>query len=1273
MADLAQKSRQAKAAKSAALKPKASRKQLGRKPGYVQTKMAMSTPGDAQEQEADQVAEKVSRSPRGVQRKATEQAQRASAAPQAEQGEQSLAPVRRKEEPAAQPKLRRQAKEEAQPKLQRMEEPQAQAKLQRAEEEEAVQGKLCRAEEEEAQTKLQRFEEEEEAQTKLHRAEEETAQTKLQRSEEESLQTMLARAEEEAQTKLQRMQGGPQMPQQGLNLPNGGQMNQAVPDEEAEGEVPASVEQRIEEQRGNGSPLPDDIRAEMEEKIGADFSSVSIHTDGTADELCKELNARAFAVGNDVFFAAGEYAPDTEAGRKLLAHELTHVAQQSNGAQRAVMREENESSDSASGYGEKKTGFIEFPSLEVPAETVEAFRGFNPIIRHKTYSRKRDDQTQVWRDKIKTADTVAKLRDIAQNKLGADNAPPQYYFEVPTQFQGPKYNKPKDGNTQFLIGSLEECAKQASIPKWDKQGKPHASSGGSYDVDHIVEQQFGASKATGDFALREGIHDMSNFWLLDAKINRGAKTDNLKKAFIDAVTRFRNDHKTESYGGKTYEEWDSDALRRKLSLVFNTAHAGSAINASGNNVWTQEEIESGSHIDALKPEAGNSAAIFYRTLEDIENAVPANKILIFYSPSGGAGKQIDPDKPKDYQDMLSPFRLSKRDSDGDTGALMSFTVSIPENNKAGLEPRDLEEPVNILPLHGSERVGTLPKSKFPLIMGFHALAKQGMSPITVQQWDVLPDVGMSISGQILPTLPLLDGGVDFKVEGDDLTLSKSFSVEEISVPAPFSISECTLTLSGGSKGLAAEGQVDFEIDKLGKGYVKGTVGTGDQLGAEGAFNFDSKTFDPAEVKVGYVDNKFFGEGTVGIPGSKIPGVKQATIKARFAQEEGFSASGEAELDIPGVEKGTLTISHSEEAGLAIGGTFNLTSDIPGIKSGTISAELKEKPDGEGYAVKASGEAVPDVPGFNSKLKVEYDDGAITMEAEAQYQKGMLDGSVKVGATNRTLDEGGNPTGEPGKDIIFYGGGELGLTVAPWLKATVGVNFLPNADIEVKGEIGLPDSIEIFPRKEIKKDIFGINIPIPIVPGIFAEVGGGLDASAGIGPGEIDELKLGIEYNPNDEANTHVYGSAHLNIPADAGLRLSVKGGIGLGIPAASVSGGLEVGGQLGIAGAAEAGVQLDWTPSSGLEMNAYGKLSAQPRFKFDVSGYVEVEALFFTIYENRWELASFEFGSDMTFGVKFPVHYKEGEPFEISLSDVEFEVPDINPTQLLSDLVDRVA
>jgi hypothetical protein len=88
----------------------------------------------------------------------------------------------------------------------------------------------------------------------------------------------------------------------------------------------------IEARRGAGSPLAEPVRAEMEGHLGVDLSAVRVHTDGAAATLNRAVQAEAFTTGTDVFFAPGRYDPSTRAGRGLLAHELTHVVQQSSGA-----------------------------------------------------------------------------------------------------------------------------------------------------------------------------------------------------------------------------------------------------------------------------------------------------------------------------------------------------------------------------------------------------------------------------------------------------------------------------------------------------------------------------------------------------------------------------------------------------------------------------------------------------------------------------------------------------------------------------------------------------------------------------------------------------------------------------------------------------------------------------------------------------------------------------------------------------------------------------
>jgi hypothetical protein len=94
-------------------------------------------------------------------------------------------------------------------------------------------------------------------------------------------------------------------------------------------EIPENVSQSIDSMRGRGSPLDTSTRSFMETHLGFDFGNVRIHTDEKAAMYAHATNALAFTIGNDVMFGAGQYVPSTRQGKKLIAHELTHVIQQS--------------------------------------------------------------------------------------------------------------------------------------------------------------------------------------------------------------------------------------------------------------------------------------------------------------------------------------------------------------------------------------------------------------------------------------------------------------------------------------------------------------------------------------------------------------------------------------------------------------------------------------------------------------------------------------------------------------------------------------------------------------------------------------------------------------------------------------------------------------------------------------------------------------------------------------------------------------------------------
>ena len=95
---------------------------------------------------------------------------------------------------------------------------------------------------------------------------------------------------------------------------------------------PASDPATVRNELSAGAPLESNTRRRMESAFGYSFSRVRVHDDAKASSLATRLNARAFTVGHDVAFAAGEYSPGSLVGDALLAHELAHVVQQGGGA-----------------------------------------------------------------------------------------------------------------------------------------------------------------------------------------------------------------------------------------------------------------------------------------------------------------------------------------------------------------------------------------------------------------------------------------------------------------------------------------------------------------------------------------------------------------------------------------------------------------------------------------------------------------------------------------------------------------------------------------------------------------------------------------------------------------------------------------------------------------------------------------------------------------------------------------------------------------------------
>lgn len=252
-------------------------------PMRIQPKLKINAPGDKYEQEADRVAEQVMRAPDPEARPKSASGKQIQQKPLAEQ----ISPlIQRMPEPM---------EEEEDDLLQTKPLPGLQRKCAKceAEEQEAIQRKSLASQ---ITPIVQRMPE------SIEDEEEDLLQTKSL----PDLQRKCAKCEEEEEKHTVQTKTIGSKPQT----------------------ASSSLSSRIQSTRGRGQAMDVATHSFMSGRFGTDFSSVRIHTDSAAAQMNREINAQAFTVGKDIYFNSGKYRPNSGEGKRLLAHELTHVVQQ---------------------------------------------------------------------------------------------------------------------------------------------------------------------------------------------------------------------------------------------------------------------------------------------------------------------------------------------------------------------------------------------------------------------------------------------------------------------------------------------------------------------------------------------------------------------------------------------------------------------------------------------------------------------------------------------------------------------------------------------------------------------------------------------------------------------------------------------------------------------------------------------------------------------------------------------------------------------------------
>jgi Domain of unknown function (DUF4157) len=116
--------------------------------------------------------------------------------------------------------------------------------------------------------------------------------------------------------------------------------------------APASVDHVL---TSSGKPLETALQQDMEKRFGQDFSRVRVHTGAAAEQSARDVSAHAYTVGHNMVFGAGQFAPGTKEGRRLIAHELTHVMQQGGASTYTLQRAETDTSKNCQPLADTKS------------------------------------------------------------------------------------------------------------------------------------------------------------------------------------------------------------------------------------------------------------------------------------------------------------------------------------------------------------------------------------------------------------------------------------------------------------------------------------------------------------------------------------------------------------------------------------------------------------------------------------------------------------------------------------------------------------------------------------------------------------------------------------------------------------------------------------------------------------------------------------------------------------------------------------------------------
>jgi Domain of unknown function (DUF4157) len=1112
------------------------------------------------------------------------------------------------------------------------------------------------------------------------------------------------------------------------------------------GTAPDHVEQHIDRMRTRAAPgLDPATRQRVEAAVGSDLGDVRVHRDAGAAEAASALGARAFTVGRDMFFGQGQFNPATMGGQKLIAHEAAHTVQQRGGSAHA-RRIQRAGGKSAKPDKKKPTaldpnkpitktrelkgtgwslnaeptkeapngGTIHVPKLELPTVVGKLKGSENPAIgpasgsgilpvEGAAFTRNpqepradREDGAafEKWVDYMRT--TASKGLQTAletQVKAQKDAAEISKAGSEKDVYVLKRKNLGSDSLDVLLVGTVEELSRHDGLlrPMISKAGKGGAAA--EYDADHILEDQLG------------GLDSATNMWLLDRSYNRSVGAQ-IKNKINDAITTTLDKAETEAdvqrganvdFDGKIPD--DVQVIKRNWSIVFDTVSEGKFGDAP-KNYWSRDDITKGAHLkhfSALsEKELARQGFIFD------PNEKP-KRINVFPSKEGGRASAFT--VSSDGKSLKKPgyfFRGITID-----GAPVYNADALKENDtilielpvtytkKKGGEGKDKDDLVSAsgkVTVKHDKRLGFGGYvSRDSVTNVFKNAVFKPLSPM------VFPDVGINFDGdlaaggQINASKALFPGlQVPVYLLGSDIIMSYPVPTNNLSL-GPVSITDAAISLGVGDGGFFISGSAGIMVKDIGKGSISARVEKNDVILA-GDFNLDMDFLDPAKIAMVYslAKDDFVAKATLGVKKTGLPGVESGSVEVTITRQ---SVGVVGTLALGGVLAGaSITIGYTPETGLVLEGKdIPLpVSKLPGVSDAALTVRAVRDPDSGAWKITGGGKAKLAAGGATGSLDILYDGVATSFTGRVDVAKGPATGWIQISGTNRAIDDKGNPVKNgPVGELKIWGKGEASITFGSVLKGTAGIEYTPDGHVIVSGEIALPPTYDLFPKKDLspKEPLFSVappDFPIwgvklgPVGIGIFAFVDASIRAEAFVGPGQLRDAKIKATVDLDKPEEAVVDGTAQFVVPSYAGLTLDVGGGVKAQVAVAYVKGRVGLYGQLGLGLDASFGVDVHWNQADGLAVGAEAKIAARPKFEVGVNASITAGvSLPWPLPDidhtwGPWKKPLGQFGPDMELSATFPMAWSEKEGLDIDPDKIAIHKPNLDAKEIMKGAFDML-